>query len=234
VHAGEIVGIAGISGNGQKELLEALSGEQVLERHHSTQIRIDAVPAGHLSAAARRDLRLVFVPEDRLGRGAVGSMPLDDNCLLTAHRQGMVRFGLVRAPKVNAFAAHCVRDFDVRGGGIHAQARSLSGGNLQKFIVGREILQNPRIMIAAQLTWGVDVGAAADIRQCVIDLRNQGVAILLVSEDIEELFEISDRIAVIAGGRLSTARPTANTDMEQVGLMMSGLSPQGEVGVAGV
>jgi simple sugar transport system ATP-binding protein len=225
VHAGEIVGIAGISGNGQQELLAALSGEQPLEPHQSYPISIEGQHVGHLGAAARRDLGLAFVPEERLGRGAVPAMSLSDNALLTAHRIGMVGLGLVRAGAVRDFAERCVGDFDVRCGGTHAAAKSLSGGNLQKFIVGREILQKPRVLVAAQPTWGVDVGAATAIRQALIDLRNEGVAVLIISEELEELFEISDRIAVIAGGRLSPARPTGETDMEEIGLWMSGLFP---------
>ena len=220
VSGGEIVGIAGISGNGQKELLAALSGEEPLPGDRSGQIRINGREAAHLGAAERRDLRLAFVPEDRLGRGVVPAMSLSDNGLLTAHRDGMVGFGMVVASRVNAFADRCVAAFDVRCGGIHAEARSLSGGNLQKFIVGREILQRPRVLIVAQPTWGVDIGAAAAIRQSLVDLRDDGVAILLISEDLEELFEISDRIAVLAGGRLSAGEPTADTDMEEIGLMM--------------
>lgn len=226
VHSGEIVGIAGISGNGQQELLAALSGERPLERDRCAQIRIDGRQAGHLNTAERRDLGLTFVPEDRLGRGAVPSMSLSDNCLLTAHRDGMVRYGLVLSSRVRAFAERCVRDFDVRCGGVDAEARSLSGGNLQKLMVGREILQTPRVLIAAQPTWGVDVGAATAIRQALVDLRNVGAAILLISEDLEELFEISDRVAVIAGGRLSPAKATADTDMEEVGLLMGGSFPR--------
>ena len=225
VHSGEIVGIAGISGNGQQELLAALSGERPLERHRCAQIQIDGRPVAHLNAAQRRDLRLTFVPEDRLGRGAVPSMSLSDNCLLTAHRDAMVRYGLVLSSRVRAFAQRCVRDFDVRCGGVDAEAGSLSGGNLQKLIVGREILQTPRVLIAAQPTWGIDVGAAAAVRQAFLDLRNDGAAILLISEDLEELFEISDRIAVIAGGRLSPGKATADTDIEEVGLLMGGSHP---------
>ena len=223
VHSGEIVGIAGISGNGQKELLELLSGEQTLERHQAFPIQLDSQPVAHLNAAARRNLRLVFVPEERLGRGAVPALSLADNALLTAHRKGLVNFGLVRAGQVRAFAERCVRDFNVKCGGVNAAAKSLSGGNLQKFIVGREIVQQPKVLIAAQPTWGVDVGAAAQIRQTLLDLRAQGVAILVISEELEELFEIADRIAVIAQGRLSPSRATAETNMEEIGLWMSGL-----------
>ena len=225
VRAGEIVGIAGIAGNGQQELLTALSGERPLPRDRAAMIRFGERPVAHLGAGARRRLGLAFVPEDRLGRGAVPDLSLADNTLLTAWRQGLVRAGLVRGARVRAFAERCVRTFDVRCGGILAAARSLSGGNLQKFIVGREILQQPRLLIAAQPTWGVDVGAAAAIRQALIDLRNRGVAVLVISEELEELFEIADLIAVIAGGRLSPTRRPGETDQESIGLWMSGLLP---------
>ncbi len=228
VHAGEIVGIAGISGNGQQELLAALSGEQPLEHHQTYAIHIRGQSVGHMDAHGRRNLGLAFVPEERLGRGAVPAMSLTDNTLLTGHRSGMVRFGLVQGPRVREFGTRCIDDFDVRCGGVEAAAKSLSGGNLQKFIVGREILQKPRVMIAAQPTWGVDVGAAAAIRQALIDLRNAGVAVLVISEELEELFEICDRIAVIAGGRLSPAKATAETNQEEIGLWMSGLFPGAE------
>ncbi len=224
VRGGEIVGIAGIAGNGQQELLSILSGECRLARGQTERIRLDGRDIGHLGAAPRRDLRLTFVPEDRLGRGVVPAMSLADNALLTAHRDGMVRLGMVRSVRVEAFARRCVEEFDVRCGGVQAEAGSLSGGNLQKFIVGREVLQRPRVLIAAQPTWGVDVGAAAAIRQTLVDLRDEGVAILLISEELEELFEISDRVCVMTRGRLSVPEATADTDMDAIGLLMGGLS----------
>lgn len=220
VHAGEIVGIAGISGNGQAELLAALSGEQRVARE---AVCLEGEPVGHLDAGQRRDRGLVFVPEERLGRGAVPSLSLARNALLTAHRQGMKRWGLVSYARARAFAERCIARFDVRCNGPGAVARSLSGGNLQKFIVGREIMLAPKVMIVAQPTWGVDVGAAAFLRQTLLDLSRTGVAILVISEELEELFEISDRIAVLATGRLSEARPRAETDAESVGLQMAGL-----------
>ena len=229
VRGGEIVGIAGIAGNGQQELLSLLSGERRLGRGQADRIRLGGRDCGHLGAAARRDLHLTFVPEDRLGRGVVPSMSLADNALLTAHRDGMVRLGMVRSARVDAFTERCVGEFDVRCGGIHAEAGSLSGGNLQKFIVGREVLQRPRVLIAAQPTWGVDVGAAAAIRQALVDLRDEGVAILLISEELEELFEISDRICVMSGGRLSVPEVTVDTDMDAIGLLMGGLSSKDAV-----
>ncbi len=220
VRAGEIVGVAGVSGNGQQELLAALSGERPLD--DAGTIRIDRVPVGKLDAAQRRELGLAFVPEDRLGRGAVPDMSLAENALLTAHREGMVSNGFVRRASVDAFARETIAAFGVKAAGPQAAARSLSGGNLQKYIVGREIRQRPKLLIAAQPTWGVDVGAAAQIRQSLLDLRDEGVAVLVVSEELDELFEICDRIAVIAQGRLSEAKPVAETNAETIGLMMSG------------
>jgi simple sugar transport system ATP-binding protein len=220
VHAGEIVGIAGISGNGQAELLAALSGETPVERQ---AIVLEGEAIGHLHAGQRRDRGLVFIPEERLGRGAVPAMSLSWNALLTAHRQGMKRWGLVNYAKARAYAEQCIARFDVRCSGPNAAARSLSGGNLQKFIVGREIMLSPKVMIVAQPTWGVDVGASAYLRQTLLDLSRTGVAIVVVSEELEELFEISDRIAVLAAGRLTEPSAKAQTNAEAVGLRMSGL-----------
>lgn len=221
VHRGEVVGVAGISGNGQSELLAALSGEQPLAR--TDAIRIGGRPVGTLGPAQRRRLGMVFVPEERLGRGAVPDMTLTANALLTANRTaGMVRRGLVDFGRVREFARRCIRDFNVKCGGTESTARSLSGGNLQKFIVAREMLQAPHLLIVSQPTWGVDVGAAAQIRQALLDLRDGGGAVLVVSEELDELFEICDRIAVIAGGRMSAARPRAETTREEVGLLMGG------------
>ena len=221
VHSGEIVGIAGVSGNGQQEFLAILSGEELA--NDADAVRIGEQDVGHLDAGRRRDLGLVFVPEERLGRGAVPRMALSYNALLTGHRLDMVRHGLIRFGEVAAFTDRCVHDFNVMCGGIEAEAKSLSGGNLQKFIVGREILQKPKVLIAAQPTWGVDVGAASAIRRALINLRNQGVAILVVSEELDELFEISDRIAVMAKGHVSPTKMTSETNIEEIGLWMSGL-----------
>ena len=166
-----------------------------------------------------------FVPEDRLGRGPVPDMSLAENALLTAHRMGMVRLGLVQPEKVRDFALDAITRFGVQCAGPQAAARSLSGGNLQKFILGREMLQDPPLLVVSQPTWGVDVGAAAFIRQSLIEMRNNGAAILVVSEELDELFEICDRIAVIARGRLSPPKPVRETSVEEIGLWMSGIWP---------
>jgi len=223
VHAGEIVGIAGVSGNGQQELLAAMSGEEPLSEKHP--IILCGQEVGVTGPAERRALGMCFVPEERLGRGAVPRMSLADNALLTAHRKGYVRHGLVRFDEVESFAKRCIDDYNVKCGGPQAEAKSLSGGNLQKFIVGREMLQKPKVLVVAQPTWGVDVGAAAFIRQKIIDLRNEGVAVLVLSEELDELFEVSDRLVVIAKGRLSPAKPIKQTNVEEVGVWMSGMWP---------
>ncbi|MEO6934874.1 MAG: ABC transporter ATP-binding protein [Collimonas sp.] len=220
VKSGEILGIAGVSGNGQKELLAALSGESLSS--HGPMIELMGQPAGQLNPAQRRQLGLTFVPEERLGRGAVPAMSLAQNALLTGARHGMVSKGVMRHAAIRQFAKDVISRFGVKCGGEQSAASSLSGGNLQKFIVGRETMLNPQMMIVAQPTWGVDVGAAQLIRQALIDLRKQGVALLVISEELDELFTISDRICVLADGRLSPAVRLADTSIEQIGNWMSG------------
>ncbi|MGB1109109.1 MAG: ABC transporter ATP-binding protein [Gammaproteobacteria bacterium] len=228
VHAGEIVGIAGVSGNGQQELMMAISGEDPIAEKYPVQI--GEHQAGRLNAAQRRKLGMCFVPEERLGRGAVPPLYLTDNALLTSYHNAMLRRGLINFPRIGAFARECINTFQVKCGGEKSLANSLSGGNLQKFIVGREILQKPEVLLISQPTWGVDVGAAAFIRQQLIDLSEDGTAILVISEEIEELFEISDRIAVLAKGMLSPSIPIAETSLEEIGIWMTTGWDRGEEG----
>lgn len=219
VHAGEIVGIAGVSGNGQQELLYALSGEQPGQR---AEILIKGQEAGELDAAGRRRLGLRFVPEERLGRGAVPEMSLELNALLTGYANGLAQKSWIQYAKIREFSKACIERFNVKAGGSQAAAKSLSGGNVQKYIVGRELMLNPEVLVIAQPTWGVDVGAASFIRQTLLDLSQAGVAVLVISEELDELFEICDRIAVIAAGQLSPAKPVAETSIEEIGLLMGG------------
>ncbi|RWF51232.1 MAG: ABC transporter ATP-binding protein [Mesorhizobium sp.] len=222
VRAGEILGIAGISGNGQSELAALISGETMLPREQSQRIFIMGKDVGALDAAARRRLGFAFVPEERLGRGAVPEMSLVLNSLLTAHPSGLLKRGLVDAARAKAFTEDCVRQYDVRTPGPEAEAGALSGGNLQKFIVGREIMLSPKLLFVAQPTWGVDVGAASAIRQRLVALRNEGMAILVISEELEELFELCDAIQVIHQGRLSAPLVTRDTKPEEIGRYMIG------------
>jgi general nucleoside transport system ATP-binding protein len=222
VRAGEILGVAGISGNGQAELLAALSGET---RVASAAIRICGRPVGGLDPGERRSLGLTYVPEERMGRGSVPELTLAWNSILTGASFGLVRHGILQKNAANAFARETIAQFQVKGGDEHTPAGSLSGGNLQKFIVGREVQLGPKVMIVAQPTWGVDIGAAQLIRQALIDLRDRGTAVLVISEELDELFTLCDRIAVLSAGRLSDSRPSHELTSEAVGLLMGG---QGE------
>ena len=223
VRAGEIVGIAGVSGNGQQELLAALSGED--PRAAAGSITLLGGDISRANPRARRALGLHFVPEERLGRGAVPTLSLAQNTLLT-RTAAVSSLGFIAPKPVQALAASIIERYQVKAGGPGAAAKSLSGGNLQKFIVGREIDARPKLLIVAQPTWGVDVGAAALIRGEMLALRDAGCALLVVSEELEELFEISDRLHVIAQGRLSPSMPVADATIERVGEWMSGLWPQ--------
>ncbi|MCP4330316.1 MAG: ABC transporter ATP-binding protein [Alphaproteobacteria bacterium] len=220
VRKGEIFGIAGVAGNGQKELFAAINGEVISPR--GDMIRLNGNDVAQMGPTGRRRLGLAFVPEERLGRGAVPEMSLADNALLTGYLHGLVHSGFVRFEKVDTYATEVRQRFDVRSAGIEAEAKSLSGGNLQKFIIGREVMFKPDLLVLAHPTWGVDVGAATTIHQAVVDLAMEGTSVLVVSEDLDELFEICDRIAVIAEGRLSPAKRTMDTNVEEVGLWMSG------------
>ena len=220
VRRGEILGVAGVSGNGQQELMAALSGED--QRSPPDAIRLFGKPIGGHSPRRRRHEGLHFVPEERLGRGAVPSLSLAQNTLLT-RTEAVSRFGWIDVKRTAALARDLIERYNVKAAGPGATAKSLSGGNLQKFIVGREIDAAPKLLIVSQPTWGVDVGAAAQIRGALLALRDAGCAVLVVSEDLDELFEISDRLVVIARGRVSPSVPAAQATREQVGRWMSGL-----------
>ena len=219
LQGGEILGIAGIAGNGQTELMDALSGEIPAGRPDT--IFIDGVPAGHLGPQARRRLRGCFVPEERNGHGAVGAMTLAENGFLSGFtRASLARFGWIDRARSAAFAADVIGRFDVRTTGPAAEARSLSGGNLQKFLVGREIVQDPAVLVINQPTWGVDAGAALAIHEAIRALANSGAATVVISQDLDELFALADRIAVLAGGRLSPPAPTGELSLEAIGRLM--------------
>ena len=222
VRVGEILGIAGVSGNGQQELLSLLSGEDV-RAPLTGCVRLFGEKMGASRPEARRHAGLRVIPEERLGRGAVPAMTLAENTLLTHADAPAVRKGWIRWGVVAAQAKGIIERFGVRAAGPQAVAQSLSGGNLQKVIVGREIAGSPKVLVAAQPTWGVDVGASEQIRGELLALRDAGCALLVISEELDELFEICDRIAVLARGRLSPAVPTAQATVERIGQWMSGL-----------
>lgn len=220
VRAGEVVGIAGVSGNGQRELLYALSGEDTRAAPESVQLGGQAV--GQWGPDQRRQAGLHFVPEERLGRGAVPSLSLSHNMLLTRN-EAISSAGWIDTQALQAQAEKIIQRFNVKANGAQAPAQSLSGGNLQKFIVGREIDANPKVLLVSQPTWGVDVGAAAQIRSELLALRDAGCAVLVVSEELDELFEICDRLYVMANGKLSPAIERKDATVAQIGEWMSGL-----------
>jgi simple sugar transport system ATP-binding protein len=227
VRAGEIVGIAGVAGNGQAELLAALSGEDILP--DPNMVKIEGKPVGHVGPRERRMMGMSFVPEERLGRGTVPEMTLADNALLSGYMVGefaMLSSGMVRSDRAQDYAAKVIKTFNVAARGHHSLARSLSGGNLQKFIIGREMMFKPRLLVVAQPTWGVDAGAAASIHQAIIDMARAGTAVLVVSQDLDELFELCDRMAVIYHGRLSDTQEAKGTSVEAIGLLMGGVFGQ--------
>ena len=220
VRAGEVVGIAGVSGNGQKELLMALSGEDT--RTPFGGMTVHGQDVGRLSPRRRRVLGLHFVPEERLGRGAVPSLSLARNLMLTRH-ESIGHSGWLNRSRLQAQADDIISRYKVKCAGSQAVARSLSGGNLQKFIMGREIDARPTLLIVSQPTWGVDVGAAAQIRGELLTLAASGCAVLVVSEELDELFEICDRLYVMAKGQLSPTLSRADATVALVGQWMSGL-----------
>nr|WP_249139043.1 ABC transporter ATP-binding protein [Actibacterium sp. MT2.3-13A] len=220
VRAGEVLGIGGVAGNGQDELLAALSGEA---QTRPEAIRLHGAPIGHLDPNPRRRIAVLAAPEERLGHAAAPDMSLTENALLTAAiRQGLAVNGFLKWPAARAFAEKIIETFDVRTPGAGNAARALSGGNLQKFVIGREVLQRPELLVVNQPTWGVDAAAAAAIRQALLDLAASGAAVIVISQDLDELLEISDRFAALNEGRLTAPRPADGLTLEEIGLMMGG------------
>ncbi len=221
LRAGEIVGIAGVAGNGQDEFMQVISGEVRLSDGNG--LMLHGVPAGTISPSERRKLGLCCVPEERLGHAAVPGMSLADNAFLTAHhRSGLISGGMLSTGKTRRFTEQVINQFNVQCNGTASLAASLSGGNLQKFIVGREIEQQPSVFVVSQPTWGVDAGAAAAIHKSLQAMANAGTAVLVVSQDLDELMLISDRIAALCAGRLSDVYATHSVSIQDLGLLMGG------------
>ncbi|MEM0937257.1 MAG: ABC transporter ATP-binding protein [Pseudomonadota bacterium] len=217
--AGEILGIGGVAGNGQDELLAALSGE----RRAPGTTRFDGQEIGALGPTARRALGLLSAPEERLGHAAAPDMSLTENAAMTGwQREGLASRGFVSWRAARGFAERVIEAFDVRTPGPEVAARALSGGNLQKFVIGREVLQRPRVLVVNQPTWGVDAAAAAAIRQALMDLAAEGTGIVVITQDLDELLELADTFAALNAGRLSAPVPVAGLTMERIGLMLGG------------
>ena len=239
VRGGEVIGIAGVAGNGQSELFDVLSGEELAQ--NPGDIRICGTDAGRLGISARRLLGAGFVPEERHGHAAVSSMTLSENMVLARHTSDADTFltgGPLKIIKHNAVlqaSERIIEEMDVRMSGEDPDASSLSGGNLQKYIVGRELDRRPAAIVVNQPTWGVDAGAASRIRQALIDLADAGSAVVVISQDLDEIFEVATSIAVINEGRLSAAEPASQMTLERIGLLMGGIhgedAPVAEIGL---
>ena len=220
LHEGEVLGVGGVAGNGQDELMLAISGEEYTPAH---AIQFKGEDIGQMGPNARRERGLLTAPEERLGHAAAPDMSLTENAFLTgAKRKNLTNNGIINFSATRSFAREIIEQFDVRTPGTENTARSLSGGNLQKFVIGREILQQPEVFVVNQPTWGVDAAAAADIRHALLELAKNGSAVLVISQDLDELMEISDNIAILSEGTLSKPRPAEGITIEQIGLMMGG------------
>ncbi|HEY0274758.1 MAG TPA: ABC transporter ATP-binding protein [Paenirhodobacter sp.] len=220
LRAGEILGIGGVAGNGQDELLLALTGERAAPRD---TLRMAGQDIGALGPEPRRALGLLTAPEERLGHAAVPGMSLTENALLTGRiRMNLTRHSIVDRAATRSFAEAIIAAFDVRTPGPHVAARALSGGNLQKFVIGREVLQKPSVLVVNQPTWGVDAAAAAAIRQSLLDLAAKGAGVIIISQDLDELLEIADNFAALNEGHLSAPRPVRGLSVDDIGLMLGG------------
>ncbi len=227
VRAGEVLAIAGVAGNGQSELFDALSGEYPVES--ADAIRIRGRPVGRLGINERRLLGAGFVPEERHGHAAVPAMSLSENLFLSRNASDRKAYlaggklGLIRHGLVQQAARRISEMMDVRKSGDDPAAGSLSGGNLQKFIVGRELDRQPSVLVVNQPTWGVDAGAASRIRQALVDLAKSGSAVVVISQDLDEIFEVATSIAAISEGKLSAVHPAGSMNREKIGILMGGM-----------
>ena len=222
VKAGEIVGIAGIAGNGQSELMEVLTGEW-RSKDSIDVLDVLGVDIRDYSPHRRRQMGIGFMPEERNGHSAVMNMTLTENTLLTNHNNPEIqKNSIIENINLENLTSNIIHDYDVRTPLQNPLASSLSGGNLQKFVVGRELIKKPRVFFVAQPTWGVDIGATKFIRNAIIELANEGCGIIVISQDLEELFELADSISVLFRGKLSERKPVKELNSQKIGLLMGG------------
>jgi general nucleoside transport system ATP-binding protein len=228
VRAGEIVGVAGVEGNGQTELIEALAG-LAGEATVSGEIVFQGRDISGVSARERRELGVAHIPEDRHRRGLLLDFDLAENSILGTHYRPPAAAGLggvlLDGAAIRARAARLIEEFDVRPANPDLPARSLSGGNQQKLIIGREFDQRPKLLLVSQPTRGVDIGAIEFIHRQLVHLRDAGCAVLLVSAELEEVTALADRLLVIHDGRIAGEVDPATTSHEEIGLMMTGGKP---------
>ncbi|AOT70967.1 ABC transporter ATP-binding protein [Geosporobacter ferrireducens] len=218
VKQGEILGIAGISGSGQKELAEAIAG---LRKAESGSIQMHQEEIAGKTAKQLIDLGIGFVPEDRLGMGLIGSMDIADNLILKDYRKAPISKGIfINKQKAKERAKAVIKQFDVKIADSSGAIKSLSGGNLQKILLGREILEEPKVLIAAYPVRGLDIGTTEAVYNLLLEQRDRGCAVIFISEDLDEILELSDRIMVMEGGRTTGIVKPQDTSVEEIGRMM--------------
>jgi general nucleoside transport system ATP-binding protein len=220
VRGGEILGIVGVSGNGQRELAEVIGGTLKVS---GGRIEVAGRAVTGTGARAMQRLGVAHVPEDRLGAGLLGALPLTDSMILPRVGQApFSRLGVLNRDAARRFVAAQIEKFGIRAPGPEARTGTLSGGNLQKALLARELAFEPLVLVAAQPTQGLDVAAKEFVQRQLLELRARGRAVVVISEDLEELFEIADRIAVIFEGRILDVMPVAEADVARIGLLMAG------------
>jgi simple sugar transport system ATP-binding protein len=222
VHAGEILGVAGVSGNGQRELAEVVAGLRSLT---GGSVELDGRNASTWSPGKRTDAGLAYIPEERMHDGIVQEFSVAENLVLQDYDHAPIsRSIFLNFAAIAQRGRELVADFNIRTPSIETSTRSLSGGNIQKLILARELSRNPKVLVAAQPTRGVDIGATEYIHQRLLDQRAQGTATLLISEDLDEILALADRIAVIYEGRIMDIVPREQATAERLGLLMAGVT----------
>ncbi len=230
VRSGEILGIAGVQGNGQTELCEALMGRRPVS---AGSVRLDSRDLGHATPRQRLHAGLGYIPEDRQGDGLVEDFPVADNLGLDVYDRPPFAKGIaLDLDAIRSAATSKVAEFDVRTGSIHDAVGTLSGGNQQKVILAREIGRKIELLVASQPTRGLDVGSIEFVHRRLIEERDKGIAVLMVSSELEEIYALADRIAVMYEGRIIGFRPPT-VSREELGLLMAGIGPDAEPGAEG-
>ena len=225
VGEGEIVGIAGVSGNGQRDLAEAIAG---IRPPHGGSILLDG---NEVAGASPRRVRvpagLAYVPEERMRDGVISGFSVADNLILVDNNNhAYSRLGFLRRKAIRRHCEHLVDDFAVKTPDIDTPAHNLSGGNIQKLILARELSGHPKVLLVAQPTRGIDVGSAQYIHERLVEQRDSGTAVLVISEDLDEVMTISDRIVVMYEGQIIGTADPRTTTREAIGLLMAGIAPR--------
>jgi simple sugar transport system ATP-binding protein len=222
VREGEILGLAGVSGNGQNALFDALVG---LNPPTAGRVRLDGVDITRLSPKQIAQHGLAGVPSDRIRQGLMMDFQIQENLILGRHRSpDFSRAGFIRGSAMRGFAEEAIKDFEIMTPSSQQRTRLLSGGNLQKVILARELAgSRPKVLIVHQPTRGLDIGASEYVRRRLVEERDRGAGVLLISEDLDEIFNLSDRIAVIYEGMIIDTVDPTSTNREEIGMLMAGI-----------